>query len=194
MKDTIIKGSGNSRSLKTVPNALTLYPTHEAMVAAMVDGTFPIDLGPLSAAGVQERGMDLNKANLLSDATAALYGLSGDDTSPDEVLAAISGLIAAAQNAADSAYAISGSYNGTNDSIKINLGFNPTFFAAGGLDNSSNPGFGIRIADTIYAVKKTGAGSSTGVYSYSSGYEPDGFPISGVLNVSGKTFYYVALK
>lgn len=85
MTDTVIKGSGNSRSLKTVPNALTMYPTHEAMLQAMINGTFPIDLGPLNAAGINTRGNDLNKSTLLKDSTAALYGL-GADAVPDDVL------------------------------------------------------------------------------------------------------------
>lgn len=86
MVDTSIKNTGNSRSLRTVANALTLYPTYEAMIAAMVNGTFPIDLGPLNAAGLNTRGTDLNKANLLTDATAALLGLTSTST-VDEALA-----------------------------------------------------------------------------------------------------------
>lgn len=83
MVDTSIKNTGNSRSLRTVANALTLYPTHEAMIAAMVNGTFPIDLGPLNEAGINTRGTDLNKGTLFSDAAAANFGLGATGT-PDQ--------------------------------------------------------------------------------------------------------------
>lgn len=81
MTDTVIKGSGNSRSLKTVPNALTTYPTHEAMIAAMVDGTFPIDLGPLNPLGVNVMGTPLDAAHLVSMEVGTYVGsnMSGSD-------------------------------------------------------------------------------------------------------------------
>lgn len=58
-----------------MPNLLTLYPTWEAAAQAMIDGTFPIDMGPLNPAGCEQIGDDLNKANLLSDAAAVLLGI-----------------------------------------------------------------------------------------------------------------------
>lgn len=91
MTDTLIKGSGNSRSLKTVPNALTLYPTYQDMMAAMAAGSFPIDLGPLNPIGLDTKGTDLNKASLLKDTTAALFGL-GVDALPDDALKQIAKL------------------------------------------------------------------------------------------------------
>ncbi len=89
MKETVIKGAGNSRSLRTVPNALTLYPTTQAMLQAMIDGTFPIDLGPLNPAGLVQRGTDLNPANLLSDETAALYPNLPEDPTPNDAFSSI---------------------------------------------------------------------------------------------------------
>ena len=75
MRDTIIKGAGNSRLLKSVPNALTLYPTHEALMQALATSGLPIDLLGLQAAGVEQMGTDLNKATLLSDAAeTAIWG------------------------------------------------------------------------------------------------------------------------
>ena len=118
MVDTSIKNTGNSRSLRTVANALTLYPTHEAMIAAMVNGTFPIDLGPLNAAGLTTKGTDLNKASLLTDATAALYGLTSAAV-PDDVFKLRFARIA------------HGSYKGTetngtqNNPIRLVIGFEP---------------------------------------------------------------------
>lgn len=88
MQDGVIKGTGNSWNLKSVPNFLTLYPTYEAFVQALVAGTLPIDLNGMNSAGWSRMGTALNKANLLKDATAALYGLPATAV-PDNVLAAI---------------------------------------------------------------------------------------------------------
>lgn len=102
MVDTSIKNTGNSRSLRTVANALTLYPTHEAMIAAMVNGTFPIDLGPLNAAGLNTRGTDLNKASLLTDTLCTALGLATTAT-PTEAMEKLRQLTATAQSTANSA-------------------------------------------------------------------------------------------
>ena len=60
-----------------------------------------------------EKGDPLSKETLLTDATAALYGLDATAV-PDEVLAAARSLISAAQSTADSKCKIvSGSYTGT---------------------------------------------------------------------------------
>lgn len=80
MKDLAIKGTGNSRYLKSVDSFLTLYPTYEAFAQALVDGTLPIDLNGINADGIQQAGTPLTKANLLDDATAEKLGLSGDPT------------------------------------------------------------------------------------------------------------------
>lgn len=61
---------------------------YEAFAQTLINRELPIGLGPLNPAGVQTAGMDLNKKNLLKDATAALYGLPATAV-PDEVLAAI---------------------------------------------------------------------------------------------------------
>lgn len=100
MQDTIIKGTGNSRSIKGPPNLLTLYPTWEAAAHAMIDGTFPIDLGPLNPSGVQKIGTNLDTSALLKDTTAALYGLTGSAV-PDEVLSIIHPVLSAAKLGAD---------------------------------------------------------------------------------------------
>lgn len=88
MRDMVIKGTGNSRFLKSVSNFLTLYPSYSSFVSALVAGTLPIDLNGLNNAGIQTQGTPNNKANLLTDATAALYGL-GTDASVNDVLARI---------------------------------------------------------------------------------------------------------
>lgn len=85
MKDTIIKGTGNSRALKSVPNFLARYPTYQDFVAALVAGTLPVDFNGVNSAGFQQLGDPLNKKTLLQDTTAALYGLTAAAV-PDDVL------------------------------------------------------------------------------------------------------------
>lgn len=83
MQDGIIAGNGNSRYLKTVSAALGLYPTYEDFMAALIAGTFPIDLNGINAAGWTQQGTALNKANLLADTTATSLGLSTSATPND---------------------------------------------------------------------------------------------------------------
>lgn len=75
MQDGIIKGTGNSRYLKSISNFLTQYPTYQDFVTALVAGTLPIDLNGINETGWDQLGTALNKANLLSDETAAALGL-----------------------------------------------------------------------------------------------------------------------
>ena len=88
MQDGIIKGTGNSRFLKSVPDFLSQYPTYESFVAALAAGTLPVDFNGINETGWQQLGTALNKGNLLSDETAALYGL-GQNAVPDDVFASI---------------------------------------------------------------------------------------------------------
>lgn len=74
MDDGVIKGTGNSRYLKTVSDALTRWPTWQDALAEMVAGTFPFDLNGINAAGWTKIGTMYNKANVLTDATSALLG------------------------------------------------------------------------------------------------------------------------
>lgn len=87
MKDLVPKGTGNSRFLRSVSNFLSLYPNYEAFVAALVDGTLPIDLAGINTEGVTQVGTPLTKANFLTDATATALGLSGDPTVNDALYA-----------------------------------------------------------------------------------------------------------
>lgn len=88
MTDLIIKGTGNSRTLKTVSTAKTTYPTYDKFIEALIAGSFPIDIGKLQSTGVQTAGTGFTKANMLKDATAAMYGLTSTAV-PDDVLAKI---------------------------------------------------------------------------------------------------------
>lgn len=102
MTDTIVKGSGNSRSLKTVPNAKTLYPTYDAFLTGLIEGTIPIDLGGLNSPGLSQKGTDLNKANILPNATCTNLGIATSSV-PKDAFNRLRTLVQTAQDAADDA-------------------------------------------------------------------------------------------
>ena len=80
-----MKGSGNSRYLKTVGEALSLYPTYEDFLQAMIAGTFPVDFNGINKDGWTQQGTLLNKANLLSDTVISTLGLStGANSTPND--------------------------------------------------------------------------------------------------------------
>lgn len=62
MTDGIIKGTGNSRLMRSVPDILTRYPTYESFAAALRDGTFPFDLNGINELGWDVIGTQLNAA------------------------------------------------------------------------------------------------------------------------------------
>lgn len=129
MTDTKIKGTHNSRSIIA---PVTLPATWEEARAQLITEGWPIDLGPLNLAGLDQKGTDLNKASLLKDATAALFGL-GTGAVPDDVLAQIGPKIATAYNKSlVSIQAVSGSYKETGNEITIPIGFHPIFVAKHG--------------------------------------------------------------
>ena len=90
MKDFISNNTGNSRFLKSVSNFLELYPDYATFAAALVSGTLPIDLNGVNPNGYSQLGTALNKANLMTDATATALGLSGADPTVNEALALLS--------------------------------------------------------------------------------------------------------
>lgn len=85
MKDSILKGAGNSRFLKSAVPAGTSWADALAMLQA---GTFPVDFNGINTEGFQQIGTPLNKANLLKDATAAQIGLP-PSTTPDGMFQAL---------------------------------------------------------------------------------------------------------
>ncbi len=85
MIDSVLKGTGNSRFLKSAVPAGTSWADALAMLQA---GTFPIDLNGINTEGFQQVGTPLNKANLLKDATAAQIGLP-PSTTPDGMFQAL---------------------------------------------------------------------------------------------------------
>jgi|GEM_PF-4687804 len=76
MKDSIIKGTGNSRTMKSSIPAGT---TWEQALAMLREGTFPLDLNGINTDGFQQVGSALSKANLLPDDTAEALGLDPAD-------------------------------------------------------------------------------------------------------------------
>lgn len=96
MKDAIALGTGNSRYLKSVSGFMSLYPTYESFVAALVAGTLPIDLNGINPDGWSQLGTDLDKAHLLTDATAALMDL-GTEATVNDALATLAQKAAAAE-------------------------------------------------------------------------------------------------
>lgn len=85
MIDSVLKGTGNSRFLKSAVPAGTSWADVLAMLQA---GTFPIDFNGINTEGFQQVGTPLNKANLLKDATAAQIGLP-PSTTPDGMFQAL---------------------------------------------------------------------------------------------------------
>lgn len=85
MIDSVLKGTGNSRFLKSAVPSGTSWADALAMLQA---GTFPIDFNGINTEGFQQVGTPLNKANLLKDATAAQIGLP-PSTTPDGMFQAL---------------------------------------------------------------------------------------------------------
>lgn len=88
MLDSVPKGEGNSRFLKSVDDFMEKYPTYQDFAAALVAGTMPVDIG-LNADGWLVLGMALAKMNLLRDETATELGIDNpaDATVDDAFLA-----------------------------------------------------------------------------------------------------------
>lgn len=84
MQDMVIKGTGNSRFLKSVENFLDLFPNYEAFAAAFAAGILPVDFNGINPDGITQMGTPYAKSAVMTDETAALFGL--DETAvPDDV-------------------------------------------------------------------------------------------------------------
>ena len=184
MQDGIIAGNGNSRYLKTVATALSLYPDYESFMAALIAGTFPIDLNGINAGGWTQQGTPLNKATLFSDSTASSLGLSAAN-SPNDALAKLKQLIDNSNsNANTRAKIATGSYQGQNPpgfgqtSKTIVVGFRPSIFLFGYKDNLSGS-LGIFTASSPSDHPNT-----TGNGKVTSSITPNG------ITLSGESFYF----
>ncbi len=88
MQDSIINETGDSRYLRTIAGIKQLCPTYDDFLNLLVKGEFPIDWAGKNPDGFAQQGTELNKANLLTDATAALMDL-GPEATPNEMLAVL---------------------------------------------------------------------------------------------------------
>lgn len=81
MQDTVIKGNGRSRIIKGPADMPATYEEWRAQVMA---GTAQLDVSvnpdTTESGGISQLGTPLNKANLLTDEVAALFGLMDDAT------------------------------------------------------------------------------------------------------------------
>ena len=206
MTDGIIKGTGNSRLLKGPPNFGQLYPTWESFCSAMAAGTVPIDLNGINELGWQTLATALNKANLLSDATAAILGLAGTATVNDALNSAFSTLVTTtntantAKSTADTAKStanealekanlasnisiVSGAYTGNGEETrKITLSFTPMAVII------ANSG----VSDLVGGIAVSGR-NSVGVHIVSGGFNV--FNRNNVFtNNISQNFAYIAFK
>lgn len=91
MHDSVPKGTGNSRFLKSVSDFMEKYPTYQDFAAALVAGTMPVDIG-LNADGWLVLGMALAKMNLLRDETATELGIDNPaDATVDDAFKGVMG-------------------------------------------------------------------------------------------------------
>lgn len=112
MQDMVPLGTGNSRYLKSAISSTATWEQVRDMLRA---GTFPIDFNGINSAGVSQQGTPLNKANLLTDATAALFGLTSSAV-PNSVFAKIPGLISEKARVLAGRYVGTGTYGASNPS------------------------------------------------------------------------------
>ena len=198
MTDTVIKGAGNSRSIRSVPNFAALFPTWESYRDAMATEGVPIDLGPLNPAGLELKGDDLNTANLLKDATAALYGLTNTAV-PDDVLAKVRELIAGTETTVNSKAKVEyGSYRGAGTTSKtLTFSFPPRLVALAKANGYESP----MIITCVYGVSFTHgfySGSNDGNFALSwSGtsltISKPPYGTSGSADNINTTYYYIAI-
>jgi hypothetical protein len=213
MQDGIIKGTGNSRYLKSIEGFLDLYPTYEDFAKALVDGTLPIDLNGINEEAWQQLGTALNKANLLTDSTASQYG-KGSSATVNDILSAARSLITTAQSAASTAQSTAngrmvgavGSYTGaysttSNAGKTLTFSFTPKLVIVGAAfytDSSSNQtGFLMRFnySDTsnqcLYITQYGSMSMTSTVYSGGS-FSGNTLTLPGDFNLSKYNYIYVA--
>lgn len=198
MTDTRIKGTGNSRTLGSVPNFKTLYPDYDAFAAAVAAKTLPIDIGPLNPAGIDVHGTDLNKAALLTDATAALFGKT-ETATPNEVFAAIksrfdsvnSSINSVSSTASSKANSVRGSYSGNGaESKTLSFSFSPKLVVITGTWGGSNP---VSISFVYGITRGVGSGMTSHVIVSWGGNSVTINTSNNYLNTSGGTYYYAAI-
>ena len=127
MTDMIVKGTGNSRFLRS---AIPADITFSQFVALLREGALPIDLAGVNDEGVEVKGTPLGKGTLLSDATeTAIWGDAADRTVDEALSYSFSALMG---YAGEKATVVAGTYVGDGTYISnsiswrtIALGFAP---------------------------------------------------------------------
>lgn len=117
MQDQIIKGTGDSRYLRS---SIAVGTTLEQIITLLRNGEFPIDFAGYNSEGIDTQGTDLNKANLLQDGTASLFGL-GTDATPNDVLASIATSLATISSALSGYVPVTRTVNGKRLDSDITL-------------------------------------------------------------------------
>lgn len=155
MENLVPLGTGNSRFMKSnIPANTTLAQ----LIQMLNNGTFPYDVGTINPAGISQQGTPLNKATLLKDATAALFGLPNTAV-PDDVLVKL----------ANAAFVENGSLTdvgGNSVGVQIATGS----YVGTGTYGSGNPtviniGFEAKIAIiTAHSDYKSVSGAATTIY------------------------------
>jgi hypothetical protein len=127
MIDTVLSGTGNSRYLKSSISAGTTWEDFLALIQA---GTLPIDFNGINSANMTVKGTELNKANLMSDATASAIATATTASMTaastiNEALAAIAAVVGInAPQVATASYVGTGTF-GADSSSSITLDFTP---------------------------------------------------------------------
>ena len=121
MTDMIVKGTGNSRFLRS---AIPADITFSQFVALLREGALPIDLAGLNDDGVEVKGTPLGKGTLLSDATeTAIWGDAADRTVDEALRYSFSALM---DVAGEKATVVTGTYSGDGTETRtFSLGFTP---------------------------------------------------------------------
>lgn len=200
MTDGVIKGTGNSRYLKSVPNFMALYPTYEAFVQALIAGTLPIDLYGKNSNGWNTQGTDLNKASLLTDAAeTAIWGSAANRT-VSAALQQLRSIISTAQTSITNLEgsrlrATYGTFTGTGSSdYSISCPGRPLFYTATPSIPSGSSFAGMWV--WIYGSRRLSSYDGASVYSptVSSGATSLSFSHTTAIFVSGVTYAYVLIS
>lgn len=177
--------------------------TWEDMRTLLRNGTFPFDLNGLNDAGIQQQGMALSKANLLSDATATALGLSGDPTVDDAFggVADMLGDVESALTLKGNANIQIGSYVGTgtygaSNPCSLTFDFVPQYCFVIDIFRGYHM-FALIISGAAFACYWNGSGTSTNKntllidgttftwYNTTGGMQQ--------MNESGRAYYYYAI-
>jgi hypothetical protein len=142
---------------------------------------------------VTEPGTDLNKANLLKDTTAALYGLDTDAV-PDDVFALIKPLLDGKAKLAAGTYVGTGTFGSENQN-SLTFGFTPKIVIISGNSGATETKI-IILPRTTHPICSFGTGTITtnlvsAIGATTTWYSTGNANVQG--NANGVTYSYLAL-